>query len=276
MIGFPFTKELSIITQENLSTRFFQTLCRSSGPLHCARLVTGPCQWCVRRGCRLGWGEQGSLECGTPEGAEGFCPSEGNFSVFNVAVTWLELNKVLFEIGREEETGRDSESWKAAHMHHTHYNHCFCVDYRISGGCVQWSWGLKSTDAKNSGHKTSQPCLLPTPLLHFIHIYIICITTSLLLHTVPNLLHLTLTTISKSVAWRINASGQLWSFCELAITNFLGLMWILPMKLNNQNENECLCSTKKMEFKLPADHSQLCYNVAYMFLKTPALCKMIQ
>lgn len=139
MIGFPFTKELSIITQENLSTRFFQTLCRS-GPLHCARLVTGPCQWCVRRGCRLGRGEQGSrvmLVCGTPEGAAGFCPSEGNFSVFNVAVTWLELNKVLLEIGREEETGRDSESWKkAVHMHHTHYNHRFCVDYRISGEAV--------------------------------------------------------------------------------------------------------------------------------------------
>ena len=103
-MGFPFMKELSIITQENLSTRFFQTLRRSSGPLHCARLVTGPCQLCVRRGCSLGRGEQGSrvtLVCGTPKDAAGFCPSEGNFSVFNIAVTWLELNKVLFKIERK-------------------------------------------------------------------------------------------------------------------------------------------------------------------------------
>ena len=41
-------------------------------------------------------------------------------------------------------------------------------------------------------------------------------------------------------------------------------MWIQPTKLNNQNENECLCSTKKMEFKLPADHSQLCCSVTYV------------
>ena len=173
---FPFMKELSIITQENLSTRLFQTLCRPSGPLHCARLVTGSCQLCVRRGCSLGWGEQGSrvtLVCGTPKDAAGFCPSEGNFSVFNIAVTWLELNKVLFKIGREEETGREFGSWKAVHMHDTHYNHCFCADNRISGEAMCSGPGASSPQMlRTLGLKPLSLASFPLPYFIF-YIYIL-------------------------------------------------------------------------------------------------------
>lgn len=251
---------------QNLSFRFFQTLCRSSGPLHCARLVLGPCQWCVGGVADWAGSEQGSPGSrDSREEPEGFCPSEGNFFCFNVAVTWLELNKVLFEIGREEEAGVILGGWKRLPTcTHTHYNHCFCVNYRISGGCVQWSWGLKSTDARTLDIKPLSLAFFPLPT-SFIHIYIITITTSLLLHTVPNLLHLTLTTISKVLHEGLMLQASFWIFVWISNNQFSGTNANSAHEVNNQNENECLCSTKKMEFKLPADHSQLCYNVAYMF-----------
>ena len=132
MTGFPFNNHSG-----DLSFLLFQTLCRSSGPLYGAPMVAEPGQSRVKRGCRQGRGRAG--ESGNSRSREskrraGFCPSEGNFFIFNIAVTWLEPSKVLFKIGREEEMGCDFKSWKkAVHVQDTHYDHCFRVNYRIPG-----------------------------------------------------------------------------------------------------------------------------------------------
>lgn len=114
---------------------------------------TSPVFWATLRcadGCRarpVAWeeglqqgrdraGESGSSRARESKRRAGFCPSEGTF-IFNKAVTWLEPSKVLFQIGREEEMGCDFKSWKkAVHVQDTHYDHCFCVNYRIPGEAV--------------------------------------------------------------------------------------------------------------------------------------------
>lgn len=138
MTGFPFMKDVQW-SLGNLSILLFQTLRRSSGPLYGAPTVAEPGQSRGKRGCSRAGTEQASQVASRARESKrraGFCPSEVTF-IFNKAVTWLEPSKVLFKIGREEEMGCDFKSWKkAVHVQDTHYDHCFCVNYRIPGEAV--------------------------------------------------------------------------------------------------------------------------------------------
>lgn len=92
---------------------------------------------------------------------------------------------MLFEIGREEETGRDSESWKkAVHTHNTHYNHCFCADYRISGEAVCSGPGasspqmLRTLDLNLSALPSSHSPTSFYTFIYYMHYHFIIITYS--------------------------------------------------------------------------------------------------
>lgn len=68
--------------------------------------------------------------------------------------------------------------------------------------------------------------------VHYIRVYIISVTTSLSTVLSPFAFNPS-SLISRSVASMMNPSYQFLSFCELAITNFLGPMWIQSRKLNH-------------------------------------------